>query len=92
VPHAPATLCVKLVKAALVFKVINAPLALEELIWMAKLAKHVQIIALHVQALLCAKLVKTDLVFKAINVRPALLEHSSLAKTAIVIYLQEYLD
>jgi len=58
----------------LVYKVINATLALQEHILMAKLAQHVQAPVIHVPVILFAKLVKADTAYKAINAVPVLQE------------------
>ena len=66
--HVPANQCAKLVKLVLVYKAINVILALQELSWKVKPAKHAQIPVKHAQAILCAKSVRLEMDCKAINV------------------------
>jgi len=56
------------------YKPVNATLVPLELISVAKIASHAQLIVKHVQVELCAKLVRQDMDYKLINALPALLE------------------
>ena len=59
--HVQVLLCVKLVKADLVYKATNVIPVPLELSWRAKLAKHAQLLVIHAPAILSAKPVKVEM-------------------------------
>jgi len=68
--HVQAILFVRVANQDLLYKVIVATIAPQELSPMAQLVQHVPVLVTHAQAALFVKLASQDMVYKAINAAP----------------------
>jgi len=71
VRHVPVILCARVASQGLIYKMIIATTAPQELTSMAQLAQHAQTLVQHAQVVPYVRHVSQDMVYRAINAAPA---------------------